>query len=127
MNKERTLPAAQSLETRFEVQCIVLVQDFAHEIVSEWKGWLTGSLPMASIAITGLVNPEWIHFPLWAWALLIFVGGLLFAMFRVYREIRQQRDALQQSVIAIGIAGPFMLLPLSGHSDVLRKFSQKEI
>jgi type II secretory pathway component PulF len=103
------------------------VQDFAHEIVTEWKGWLTGSLPMASIAVTSLVNPDWIHFPLWTWALLIFVGGLLFAMFRVYRELRQQRDALQQNLDGIGIVGPFMLVPFSGHSDVFRKVSQKGV
>lgn len=116
------MPTVQTLETSLKVQCIVLVQDFAHEIVAEWKGWLTGSLPMASIAVTSLVNPEWIHFPLWTWALLIFVGGLLLAMFRVYRELRQQRDALQQSLNGIGIAGPFMLVPFS---DVLRKVSKK--
>src|ERR1035441_9488071 len=34
-----------TLETRLKIQCLVLVQDFAHEIVAEWKGWLTGSLP----------------------------------------------------------------------------------
>src|SRR5450631_4161211 len=97
-HEERDLPIVQTLETRLKVHCIVLVQDFAHEIVGEWKGWLTGSLPMSCIAVTSLVNPEWIHFPLWTWALLIFVAGLLLAMFRVYRELRQQRDALQQSL-----------------------------
>jgi hypothetical protein len=80
---------------------------------------------MASIAVTSLVNPEWVHFPLWAWALLIFIGGLLLAMFRVYRELRRQHDALQQSLDGIGIAGPFMLVPLSGHSNVFRKISQE--
>jgi hypothetical protein len=121
------LPIVQTLETKLKGQCLVLVQDFAHEIVAEWKGWLTGSLPMASIAVTSLVNPEWIHFPLWTWALLIFVGGLLLAMFRVYRELRQQRDALQQSLDGIGMAGPFMLVPISGHSVVLRKVSRKGV
>ena len=116
-----------TLETRLKIQCIVLVQDFAHEIVAEWKGWLTGSLPMAGIAVTSLVNPEWIHFPLWTWALLIFVGGLLLAMFRVYRELRQQRDALLQSLNGIGIAGPFILVPFSGHSDVLGRLHKKEL
>jgi hypothetical protein len=119
------LPTVQTLETRWKVQCIVLVQDFVQEIVGEWTGWLTGSLPMASIAVTSLVNPEWIHFPLWTWALLIFVAGLLLAMFRVYRELRNQRDVLQQSLDRIGIAGPFMLVPVSGHADVLRKALQE--
>lgn len=77
---------------------MLLVQDFTNEIVEEWKGWLTGSLPVASIAITGLVMPEWIHLPLWVWALLIFVADLLLAMFLVYRELRQQRDTLQKIV-----------------------------
>ena len=92
------MPTVQILETGLKVQCIVLVQDFAHEIVGEWKGWLTGSLPMAGVAITGLVQPDWIHPPLWAWALLIFVAGLLLAMFRVYvmmpkvDDIRVTRD-----------------------------------
>ena len=117
----------QTLETRLKVQCIVLVRDFAREIVGEWKGWLTGSLPMASIAVTSLVNTEWIHFPLWTWALLIFVGGLLLAMFRVYRELRQQRDALQQSLNGIGMTGPFMLVPFHGHSDAFREVSQKGV
>ena len=116
-----------TLETRLKIQCIVLVRDFAHEIVAEWKGWLTGSLPMVGVAVTSLVTPEWIHFPLWTWALLIFVGGLLLAMFRVYRELRQQRDALLQSLNGIGIAGPFILVPFSGHSDVLRKVTQKGV
>jgi hypothetical protein len=121
------LATLQTLETRLEGQCLVLVQDFAHEIVAEWKGWLTGSLPMASIAVTALVNPEWIHLPLWTWALLIFVAGLLLAMFRVYRELRQQRDELQQSLNGIGIAGPFMLVPFSGHSGFVRKVSKKGV
>lgn len=121
------MPNVQTLEARLEGRCIILVQDFAHEIVAEWKEWLTGNLPMASIAVTGLVNPEWIHLPLWTWALLIFVVGLLLAMFRVYRELRQQRDALQQSLNGIGIAGPFMLVPFSGHSEFVRKVSKKEL
>jgi hypothetical protein len=74
------------LETQIEGECILLVKDFARAIIDEWKDWLTGSLPMAGIAVTSLINPDWIHLPLWTWALLIFVGGLLFAMFRVYRQ-----------------------------------------
>jgi len=115
-------PAALDLEKRVKVRCILLVQDFAHEIVEEWRGWLTGSLPMAGIAVTSLVSPDWVHLQLWMWALLIFVAGLLFAMFRVYRELRSQRDALQQRLIGIGIAGPFMLVPLSGHWDLSNTF-----
>lgn len=122
---ERDLPSLQTLETKWGVQCIVLVQAFVQEIVGEWKGWLTGSLPMASIAVTSLVNPEWIHFPLWTWVLLIFVVGLLLAMFRVYRDLRNQRDVLQQSLDRLDIAGSFMLVPVSGHADALRKALQK--
>lgn len=116
-----------TLEARVKVRCILLVQDFAHEIVDEWKGWLTGSLPMAGLAIMSLVNPDWVHFPLWAWALLIFVAGLLFAMFRVYRELRRQRDVLHERLGSIGIAGPFILVPFSGdlHLDRGKPF-QKE-
>jgi hypothetical protein len=91
----------------------LLVQDFAHEIIDEWKGWLTGSLPMAGLAIAGLVDPEWIRFPLWAWVLLIFVAGLFFAMFRVYGELRRQRDILHQRLGRLSIAGPYLLVPYS--------------
>lgn len=121
------MSTAQILEARLKVRCIVLVQDFAHEIVGEWKGWLTGSLPMAGITITGLAQPDWIHLPVWMWALLIFVAGLLLAMFRVYRDLRHQRDALQQSLDGIGIAGPFMLVPFFGRSDILQNVSQKGV
>ncbi|MGO8867728.1 MAG: hypothetical protein ACLQME_14615 [Alphaproteobacteria bacterium] len=118
-----------TLEARVKVRCILLVQDFAHEIVEEWKGWLTGSLPMAGLAIIGLVNPDWVHLPLWAWALLIFVAGLLFAMFRVYRELRRQRDVLHERLGSIGIAGPFMLVPFSGdlHLDTRESFRKERI
>ncbi len=115
------------LEARVKARCILLVQDFAHEIVDEWKGWLTGSLPMAGLATMSLVNPDWVHLPLWTWALVIFVAGLLFAMFRVYRELRRQRDALYERLGSIGIAGPFILVPFSGdlHLDCGKAF-QKE-
>lgn len=94
--------------------CTLLVREFAHEIVEEWKGWLTGSLPMAALAIVSLANPEWTRLPVWVWAILIFVAGLLHAMFRVYRELRRQRDALQEKLVGIGIAGPFFLVPFDG-------------
>ena len=117
-----------TLERRVKVRCILLVQDFTHEIVEEWKGWLTGSLPMAGLAIISLVNPDWVHLPLWAWALLIFVPGLLVAMFRVYRELRRQRDALHERLGSTGVAGPFMLVPFSGdpHLDCGKAFQKGE-
>ena len=116
-----------TLEARVKVRCILLVQDFAYEIVDEWKGWLTGSLPMAGLAITSLVKPDWVHLPLWAWSLVIFVAGLLFAMFRVYRELRRQRDALHERLDRIGLTGSFILMPFYGdlHLDGIRAF-QKE-
>ena len=114
-------------EAKLGGECVLLVQDFVHEIVEEWKGWLTGSLPMASIATAGLVMPEWTHLPLWMWALLIFVAGLLLAMFRVYRDLRQQRDSLQKQLDGIGIAGPFMLIPVSGHLGDFQRVSQKRL
>jgi hypothetical protein len=119
------LNSAHDLENRVKLRCILLVQDFAQEVVGEWKGWLTGSLPMAGIAVTSLVSPDWVHLQLWMWALLIFVAGLLFAMFRVYRELRSQRDSVQQKLIGIGIAGPFMLVPLSGHWDTTSTFRKQ--
>jgi hypothetical protein len=121
----RTLSPVQTLEKGLKIQCLVLVQDFAHEIVEEWKGWLTGSLPMTTIAITGLVMPEWIHLPLWVWSLLIFVAGLILAMFRVYRELRRQRDALQNKLDGINISGPFMLVPLSSRFNPLQRISEE--
>ena len=108
------IDATVDFEARVKVRCIRLVQDFVREIVDEWKGWLTGSLPMGCLAIIGLVNSDWVHLPLWAWGLLIFVAGLLFAMFRIYRDLRQQRDALHQSLACLGVAGPFILVPLNG-------------
>ena len=101
-------------EAEVKLRCVRLVHDFSQEIIEEWKGWLTGSLPMAGIAVTSLVDPDWVRLPLWVWALLIFVGGLLLAMFRVYRDLRRERDALQERLGGIGIAGPFILVPFSG-------------
>ena len=112
------MPDAKSFESKAEASCLLLVHDFAHEIVEEWKGWLTGSLPMAGITVISLVNPDWVHLPIWAWVVLIFVAGLLSAMFRVYRELRNQRDAIRQQFGDLGFAGPFILVPFSRHLEL---------
>jgi len=104
-----------TLETDLTAGCLRLAFDFAREIIEEWKAWLTGSIPMAGIAILSLVDPEWVRLPIWTWAILIFVAGLVFAMFRVYRDLRWQRDTLDDQVAGIAIAGPFILVPFYGN------------
>lgn len=100
-----------ALEGRLTAECFYLAGDFAQEIMEEWKAWLTGSVPMAIIAILSLVDPDWVRLPLWTWALLIFVAGLVFAMFRVYAGLRRQHDVLRAQIADAGIAGPFLLVP----------------
>ncbi len=91
-----------------------LARDFAHEIGGEWKTWLTGSGPMAALAVLSLADPEWVRLPAWTWAILIFVAGLVAAMFRVYRDLRRQRDAFRAQIAGLGVAGPFLLVPFEG-------------
>ena len=102
-----------ALETRLTAECLYLASDFAQDIVAEWKAWLTGSAPMATIAILSLIDPDWVRLPIWTWAILIFVGGLVFAMFHVYSDLRRERDGLRGR-IAGGISGPFLLVPYYG-------------
>lgn len=93
-----------------------LAIEFIREILGEWKAWLTGSAPMASLTVTGLVKPEWVQFPLWIWASLIFGAGLLFAMFRIYRDLRRERDALKRHSGMSPIEGLFLLVPWNGQN-----------
>jgi len=93
-----------------------LATEFTREIMGEWKAWLTGSTPMASLTVTGLVKPEWVQLPLWIWATLIFGAGLLFAMFRVYRNLRRERDALKQRSEMRLLVGPITLVFLNGQN-----------
>jgi hypothetical protein len=91
-----------------------LLQEFAGEILGAWKEWLTGSLPMVALSLASLVKPDWTRFPPWVWVLLIFMAGLFFATFRVYRELRRQRDVLHRRLARISIAGPYLLVPWTG-------------
>lgn len=93
-----------------------LATEFTREILGEWKAWLTGSAPMASLTVTGLVKPEWVQFPLWIWASLIFGAGLLFAMFRVYRDLRRERDALKHRSGMSRFEGAYLLVPWNGEN-----------
>jgi len=106
-----------------------LATEFAREILGEWKAWLTGSTPMASLTITGLVKPEWVQLPLWIWACLIFGAGLFFAMFRVYRDLRRERDALKHRSGIREFEGPFLIVLLNGQNGlaVFNKLSIGEI
>jgi len=103
--------SAETMEFWVKDQGLLLVNDFAREIVREWKAWLTGSAPMAGLAVGSLVNPVWTQLPLWAWAFLIFVAGLVSAMFCVYRELRRERDTLRRALGGAGATGPFILVP----------------
>src|SRR5487761_86144 len=101
------LPAA--LDAALTAECWRLAHDFTREIVAEWKAWLPGSAPLAAIALVGLVDPESVRLPAWSWAILIFVAGLVAAMFRVYRDLRQRHDSLEARLASGGLAGPFIL------------------
>jgi putative exporter of polyketide antibiotics len=102
----------KKLEAKLLAECGSLLCDFAHEVTEAWKGWLTGSLPMTAMAISALVDPDWIRLPIWAWALAIFVAGLIAATFRVYRDLRKERDDLQEMLSRSALRGPFALVPL---------------
>ncbi len=102
------------LETKLMSDCALLLCDFAQEVTEAWKGWLTGSLPMTALAVASLVDPDWIRLPIWAWALAIFVVGLVLAMFRVYRDLRKERDQLKYALARTRFGGPFILVPLTG-------------
>ncbi len=104
------LPAA--FETALEAEFWCLARDFACEIIAEWKTWLTGSGPMVGIGVLSLADPESVKLPPWSWAMLVFVAGLVAAMFRVYRSLRRRHDALQNQLTGTGMAGPFLLVPL---------------
>jgi hypothetical protein len=112
------VPDVTKIETKLVLDCARLLCDFAQEVTEAWKGWLTGSLPMTTVAIATLVDPEWIRLPVWAWALAIFVAGLLSAMFRVYRELRKERDELRQALASAEARGPFLLVPVSDRAAV---------
>ncbi len=90
-----------------------LFQDYTREILGAWKAWLTGSLPMVGLSLASLARPEWTRFPPWVWVLVIFMAGLFFATFSVYRELRRQRDILHQRLARISIAGPYLLVSWS--------------
>lgn len=92
----------------------VLIGEFLPSVLGEWKAWLTGSAPMAGLTVTGLVRPQWVAFPLWAWATLVFGVGLLLATFSVYHALHKERDSLRKSRARIPFEGPFFLVPLSG-------------
>ena len=83
-------------------------------MAAAWKEWLTGSLPMVALSLATLVEPDWTRFPPWVWVLLIFLAGLFFATFRVYRELRRQRDVLHQRLGELSVGGPYLLVPYSG-------------
>lgn len=91
----------------------LLLGEFAPAVLGEWKSWLTGSTPMAGLYLTGLVHPDWVVFPLWLWATLVFGAGLLFATFSVYHELRKERDALRCASSHLPIERPVLVVLLS--------------
>ena len=76
-----------------KVATMQLFIEFLLAVLEEWKGWLAGGLPMVVLAVIGIEIP--ISVPLWEWTLLVFVAGLIVAMFRVYRAERTERRARQ--------------------------------
>ena len=99
----------------------VFLGEFLPAVFSEWRAWLTGSTPMAGLTVTGLVRPEWVAFPLWIWAALIFGAGLLLATFGVYHALRKEHDALRRTTPRVRFEGPFFLVPLNGASTELEQ------
>lgn len=83
-----------------------MVRTFCIEVLEEWKGWVTGSLPMAVIAVIALIKPDIAPLPLWAWALLIFVAGFVCAVFRVYRKAKSQYEEIKTKLDIIGLDRP---------------------
>jgi hypothetical protein len=76
--------------------------DFARAVIEEWKGWLSGSLPMVAIATLSLLKPDIAPLPLWAWITLVFAAGFTCAVYRVYRTVRtalsEAEEKLRQKI-----------------------------
>lgn len=106
---------------------IVMFHDFAGKLFEKWKSWLTGSMPMAGLTVTGLVNPGWTVLPLWLWGILIFVAGLLAAMFHVYRELRAERDDLEALLTQGGQSDQFLLVRLCPHGFCAVQTCQRKV
>jgi len=69
---------------------MAIIWDFTKDLLQEWKGWLGGSLLMVALSLWSEVMPEAPHLPLWVWIILIFVAGLLCAMYQMYANLRRQ-------------------------------------
>jgi hypothetical protein len=74
---------------------------FTLAVIEEWKGWLSGSLPMVVLATIAWIYPQIAPLPILDWAALVFVAGFACAVFRVYRKAQSKLDA-------ISLKRPFM-------------------
>jgi hypothetical protein len=105
-----------------------LIGEFFLAVVEEWKGWLTGSLPMAVIAMGALIKPEIAPLPIWEWAILVFVAGFVCAVFRVYRSARLDAKALNAQLVQIGLDRPLtFVVPNFGAVKISDGFLIKRI
>jgi hypothetical protein len=92
------------------------LKDFFIAVVEEWKGWITGSLPMAAIAAIALIKPQIAPLPIWEWLILIFVAGFSCAAFRVYRTVRLAEIAAVDKLNAICQERPFTYMNMGAHA-----------
>src|SRR5712691_152114 len=83
-----------------------LLWEFLVVVVEEWKGWLTGSLPMAVIAVVALIHPDIAPLSHWVWVLLVFGAGFGTAVFRVWRNLKLDKLSLRQKIDEIGAGRP---------------------
>jgi hypothetical protein len=100
MRKVRTLSGDTIAPKRDSV--VAWIKTFCIEVLEEWKGWVTGSLPMAVLAVIALIYPQIAPLPLWVWLLLIFAGGFVCAVFRVYKKAKIETGNLRAQLEAIG-------------------------
>jgi hypothetical protein len=90
-----------------------IVLRFAVAVLEEWKGWLSGSLPMVVLAMIAWLYPQISPLPAWEWIILVFVGGFVCAVFRVYRNIQLKLDGISLKrpfmfeTIKVVAGGPF--------------------
>jgi hypothetical protein len=94
---------------------VALFREFILSILEEWKGWITGSLPMAVIAAAALIKPDLAPLPVWQWLILIFVAGLSCAIFRVYKRVRFAELSARKKLDAIAQDRPLTFVTMNLH------------
>jgi hypothetical protein len=95
------------------ISAVRIISDFIKACLHEWVGWLTGSLPMAVLAVAALIYPNIIPLPIWAWAILIFVAGYSVAAYRAYRSARMAQLTAEGKLANIAVQRPFVFKNVS--------------